>query len=395
MSFLLRLRTATLLLPGLFSGCGLPANSLEVQVLSTLDAPALISFDLYAEADIIHSLLATTSSDGKTQITYRQSADHGHSWRNQIELSHLLNGKLEAKIGNDLQIAAHGNDLMAVWQTQGELPGMGPLQIIASADGGKTWTHGNNPGNADTDQSHADLATDDQGRFHLVWLDDREENGYQGLRYARSSDHGQHWQAQTIDDSSCSCCWNRLLIDREGRLNVLYRDMEPRDMALAQSDDAGANWHRLSSVGDFNWQFDGCPHNGGALAVDDAQQLHGLIWTGVEQKSGLYHLQSSDGGKSWGLPQAMQSIQPGFHGDLARTKDGRLLAIWDSLGSKSQLYYSLSGDQGRHWSVARVMENSGNPASFPRLIATDLGWLAVWVEQQPGTGKRWRSALIQ
>lgn len=387
---------STLLLPVFLSACSLLSHqSLEVAILPSPDNRTLISFDVYADAGTIHSLSATASNEGKSHITYRYSNDGGRSWHGEIELSDLLGGKLESKLGNDLQIAAHGDNVLAVWQVEGELPGMGPLQVVASADGGKNWKIGNNPTGSDTDQSHADLAVDGEGRWHLVWLDDRDENGYQGLRYARSGDQGQNWQAQTIDDSSCSCCWNRLTISANGRLNVLYRDMEPRDMALAQSIDAGDRWQRISSVGDFNWQFDGCPHNGGALATSDSQHLHGLVWTGAEQKAGLYHLQSTDGGNSWTPPQAMQSAQPGFHGDLAITEDGRLLAIWDSLGSRSQLYFSLSGDQGQHWSDAQQLATGTNPESMPRLIATDAGWLAMWVEQQPGAGKRWRSALIQ
>src|SRR3712207_7239577 len=48
---------------------------------------------------------------------------------------------------------------------------------------------------------------------------------------------------------------------------LLYRDKNPRDMALVASADAGATWGEPVRVGRFDWDFDGCPHVGGGLAT--------------------------------------------------------------------------------------------------------------------------------
>ncbi len=383
----------------LLTACGGPAAVIELS--SPLDGQSLpahnpLSFDVYADQHAIHALFAA-STDNLQQpyIAYLRSDDDGAHWNTAVDLGQYADKALESKLGNDVQIAASGKQLIAVWQQRGELPGMGPLQVLSSGDGGNSWSPGSNPTASDTDQSHADLAADAHGRFHLVWLDDRDENGYQGLRYARSEDAGQHWQAQTIDDSSCSCCWNRLLISVDDHLQVLYRDMEPRDMALAQSLDGGDSWLRAGTVGAFNWQFDGCPHNGGGLTAGDPQNLYALVWTGADNQAGLYHLQSTDAGNSWTPPQAMISEHAGFHSDIAAGNDGRVLAIWDTRGAKSEVVFSISADRGQHWSPPQALSDEGNSASFPRVVASSSGWLAMWMEQQPGAGKRWQSALIQ
>lgn len=383
-------------LTGLLSACSLIApSSHEVEVLTTDDnLNGLISFDLYVENDIIHNLIATTSNHGDVRIVYRYSEDNGRNWQRHSDLSHLLEGKLESKLGNDIQLAADGNHLMVVWQVEGELPGMGPLKFFTSTDGGQSWSAAENPFPNAVDQSHTDLAAGANGLFHLVWLDDRDENGYQGIRYARSHD-GNHWQAHTIDDSSCSCCWNRLLVTDNGRINALYRDMAPRDMTLAQSSDSGESWQRPSTVGAFNWNFDGCPHNGGAITAVDSSHLHSLVWTGAEPKPGLYYLQSTDGGQSWSPPQAMQTPHPAFHSDLAALADGRLLAIWDSRGTSSEVIYSITNDSGFSWSKPMTLSTAGAAASMPRLASGVEGWLAMWAEQTAGSNKRLRSALIK
>ena len=113
----------------------------------------------------------------------------------------------------------------------GELPDTGPMSVVYSSDGGKTWGRGENPavGDGMKNQSYLDLAADPAGNFHAVWLDDREENGNtQGLRYACSSDGGRHWSADiTLDPAVCTCCWNRIAVLPEGNLAVLYRDENP------------------------------------------------------------------------------------------------------------------------------------------------------------------------
>jgi len=365
--------------------------------LDALAGHDLLSFDIYADGDGLHAIFAAATATRKQPyIGYIRSEDGGQHWSPPVSIGQYAVATVESGAGNEIQIAASNDILLAVWQITGEIPGMGPLQSIYSMDGGVHWSPGVNPTGAETDQSHPDLVADSQGRFHLVWLDDRDENGYQGVRYARVSNTGQSWElSQTIDESSCSCCWNRVLTGPNEQINVLYRDMEPRDMALAQSDDGGKNWRRASTVGEFNWVFDGCPHNGGGLAWS-GNRLHALVWTGEESKAGLYHLFSSDDGKNWSQPYPMGSESLAFHSDIAGKDNGHVLAIWDARGADgSMVMISESVDNGVHWSHARPLSTPGSSAMFPRLLATQDGWLAMWVEQKTGATKQWMSAVLQ
>jgi hypothetical protein len=392
----------------LLAGCATlspPAadKNLRISIASPLQAnnanlQNIGSFDVYLDRQTVHAVFTAASSTAKLPlIGYLHSEDGGQHWSEPQLLSTTFSLPVESKSGNDIQIAASGKSLLALWQTTGEMPGMGPLLMIFSQDGGKTWQKGANPTGSDTDQSHPDLAADPEGRFHLVWLDDREENGYQGLRYARTSDVGQSWElAHTIDTSTCSCCWNRIVVSADKLINVLYRDMQPRDMALAQSSDAGASWRRQSTVGEFNWQFDGCPHNGGGLTQAGNGDLHSLVWTGAENRVGLYHLQSADGGKNWPQPQAFGAGTTGFHSDIAALDANRLAAVWDASGPEgSSVYLAMSTNNGGDWSAAQQISSPGVSAAFPRIIATDSGWLALWTEQKSKNSKQWLSAVIQ
>jgi len=378
------------------------SQQLQVTISSPIspanEMQSIDSFDVYVDRQTIHAVFTNTGSEAKqTHIGYLHSEDGGSHWSVPQDIAAPFNLPIESKAGNDIQIAANDNTLLVIWQTTGEIPGMGPLTAIFSLDGGKTWQKGVNPTNSLTDQSHPDLAADQQGRFHMVWLDDRDENGHQGLRYARTLDASQHWDAQlTIDDSTCSCCWNRLLISSNGQLNVLYRDMEPRDMALAQSSNGGASWRQVSPVGQFNWQFEGCPHNGGGLTQAENGDLHSTVWTGAENQVGLYHLQSTDNGSTWAYPQSLAAGSGAFHSDIAALDEKRVIAIWDAMGPEgSSVLFAASSDNGQNWATARQLSAPDNIAMFPRIVATQVGWLAFWTEQQPKATKQWLSAVIR
>lgn len=366
--------------------------------LNALKRQNLLSYDIYVQGSSVHALFAATR-DGSRQpyIGYLHSGDNGLHWSAVSEIPLPEGATLESALGNDVQIAADGKSLLAIVQLTGEIPGMGSLTVMHSEDAGQNWTRGANPTASEIDQSHPELIADPKDHFHLVWLDDRDENGYQGVRYARSADVGTHWElSQTVDDSSCACCWNRLWLGEEGNVNLLYRDMEPRDMALAQSIDDGQTWQRSATVGEFNWVFDGCPHNGGALAGAGDKNLHALVWTGAENKAGLYYLNSADHGKHWSAPQAMGGGTLAFHSDIAVLDENHVLAIWDAMGADgSVVMISESFDNGSHWSASRQLSAKGSSASFPRIVSMDSRVLAMWAEQKPGDFKQWMTAILE
>ena len=404
MRYFVRLFPQCLLLLIGLSACN-PSEHRLLQV--TVNSPELAldtglksvsGFDVYADQQRLHALFTMTERDPRqARLVYAHSDDAGHSWSapQLIELDAGLS--MESVQGNDAQLAAWGERLLVVWQRSGEIPGMGPLQAAVSQDGGRHWQLGRNPTASEIDQSHADLLADQQGRFHLVWLDDRDEKGYQGLRYARSDDGGEQWPlALTIDDSSCSCCWNRMYLNSHGALGVLYRDMEFRDMALAQSSDGGEHWQRLSTAGAFHWKFDGCPHNGGGLTQANGGRLHAVVWTGVENRAGLYHVFSETQGREWSEPQAIAPGTGAFHADIAALDERHVLMVWDAMGADgTTIWMADSADDGRSWSSPVMLSTLGRQASHPRVLATQSGWVVMWSEKQTDGSKRWLSAVVE
>jgi hypothetical protein len=118
---------------------------------------------------------------------------------------------------------------------------------------------------------------------------------------------------------------------------------------------------------------------------DNPRQLHSLVWTGAEGKSGLYHLSSKNNGNCWSKPQKLGNTA--VHADIA-TFDDNVVAVWDEMESDgTSIFYAKSDDDGAAWSTATRLTTANNAATHPRLIATKHGLLALWTEKpskQPG-----------
>jgi hypothetical protein len=356
------------------------------------------SLDVYADGGTIHLLLGVYASESPMpRFQYLRSTDGGSHWTAPAPVYGGTATPYAVHRGMDAQIAASGDNIVAVWTTTGNDDwGDGPLTTALSHDRGKTWQAGPNPADDHSKKGHdfIDIAAGQNGIFHLVWLDDRK--GKRGLRYSQSKDGGRHWSRNsTLDDQTCECCWN-CVVAHANQVYALYRDINPRDMAIAASLNNGLTWKRQGPVGDFDWDFNGCPHVGGGLAAWDEggqTRLGALVWTGKENKTGLYYLTSSDEGRSWTSPHRLGD-RSAHHADLAVATDGTLGAAWDAYsGEDSLIFGAVSHDGGRTWLAPEKLSASQTNPANPRVIAVATGFRVFWTEST-AQGGVWKTAAL-
>ena len=371
-------------------------------------ATGVIGLDVYVDGGRLHLLTTRrTSAGAKPAMAYARSDDDGETWSAPVPVGSGQPTPDPAKRGLDPQIAASGDRLVAVWTTGAESRfGRGPLATAISRDGGRTWAPGPNPADDGlaTDHAFADVAADDAGTFHAVWLDGRAggPNPGKGLRYAKSADGGATWSANaTLDASCCECCWNSLLALPGGRMHVLFRDKDPRDMALTSSLDAGKSWSNPVTVGTFDWDFTGCPHVGGALAAGDVagKNLHAVVWTAKGGDTvGAFALSARDGGRTWSRPARLggpQSSRP----DVAADHAGRVVAVWDEYvedesGSGNAAFAAESIDGGATWSSPQKLSDPRASATYPRVVRMAEGFRVFWTQKKAGEAGTWASRTL-
>jgi hypothetical protein len=353
----------------------------------------VVGLDVYAQGPLVDVLLARKGADG-VRLEHQRSRDGGRTWGPARTIAPAQ--VATPRRGNDPQIAAAGDKLVALWSVPGTSRfGGGPLATALSTDGGSTWQPGPNPADdgSTADHGFADLLADSASRLHLVWLDSRD--GAQGLRASVSGDFGRSWQPnRTIDDRTCECCPNRLLAIGPSSMAVLYRDKDPRDMAVAITDDGGRSWSRRGVAGAFAWAFEGCPEVPGALApAAGGARMHALVWTGAEAHAGLHVLDGAADGRSFGAPRRLGGVAA-RHGDLAADGE-RVLAVWDILeAGRAAVMQSASNDGGRTWDAPRPLSADSVRADHPLVVPTGGGaFLVVWTEKTGTEPAGWNSAV--
>ncbi len=382
----------------LVSGHGSVAQEQATEHLSPKEKiGSVVSLDVYTHKDILDLVVATETETGPT-LTHRRSKDGGATWSTDTKVEMSGTTISNAMRGLDPQIAADGDHLFVVWTTPGEgQHGVGPFGTALSDDGGKTWRKGSNPADDDSKKGHAfiEAIADLSGAFHVVWLETRATRG---LYAATSKDFGKTWaKTTTVDQITCECCWNKMISLRPGETHLLYRDKDPRDMAIAVTSDSGATWKRLSTVGDFKWPINACPFTGGGLAVTGAgatERLHATIFSGMKDHRGVSYLASGDNGSTWSTPFPLGEGK-GQHSDLASM--GRdLVAIYDVTDPDDGLVVGVktSHDEGASWSGFSRLSPAGVKADFPRLVSVKGRFVAFWTEKDKAEMVSWRMRVL-
>ncbi len=344
-------------------------------------------------------LLLGKKIQGKDSLWYQSSSDQGKTWSQAVNITQGHDIKARFHRGNDARIAVQGDNIVVVWMSkkEGTPHNSGPMVVMVSHDAGHNWQAIESPADW-LDGSHGFFAMDANDKaISLAWLDSRKDAGKgaaQGLQYATSLDGGKSWSKnQTLDDRSCACCWNTAYFNGDD-FYVLYRDKDPSDMALGKVD-SQQQWQRLSTVGQFNWDFQGCPHIGGSLVFDNENKLfHATVGTGHDKYSGAFYLNSTDLGESWSKPVQLGD-ETAVHSDLAVAVNGDLIATWDHITENGfQVVYARSDDQGKTWQAPMKISANGVRASHPRVFAMDDKFLIVWTEGQESKPNTLRSLRI-
>jgi len=365
-----------------------PANAAEA--FPEIGFKTVQTLDVYAEKNTIHALYSgLDKKTGKPLVKYLHSLNAGKTWSAPVIVNQHIAPVKQARRGNDFQIAAFGNNVMAVWKTKGGEPWTGKIVAALSRDLGKTWVKIDSPVSekyAKVDQGYMDVTADQKGKFHFVWLDDREEAGNtQGLRYANFLDSQQNavWRDhKNLATSVCTCCWSEIEVDLKNNVHVLYREDKPRDMNLISSFDGGKSWQKPNVVWPFDWQFVGCPHQGGGLVstqMEGKTILHAVIWNGKASNRGIFYSQSAEQGR-WN-PVVRIGDESSASGDIAAIDNDQLAIVYTAGNSeKKQVLMRVSGDGGRSWSKELLLTQDGVDASHPKIVGTLSGFRIFWTE---------------
>lgn len=334
---------------------GAPADTLEVVVADAVTARSTTAIDPRT-ADVY--VAYTRTDEGETNVYLARLAAGADTLAPAVRVNDVA-GDAAAHAQAPAQVAvAPDGTVYVTWITQTPITGRrfpaSDLRLARSDDGGRTFSPAvtvNPDAGFPTSHHFHNLAVGPQGTVFVSWLDGSAKDraaraqadavsgtemtdgthgarGHHGgghsvsedalpgtaLHVARSVDRGRTFApGVVVAEGTCQCCRTALAVAGDGTLYVAWRHIfgeHIRDMAIARSEDDGATFSTPARVHADEWQINGCPHSGPAVAVDAQDRVTVAWYTGAETAAGVYRATSTDGGLTFDAPAQLTGPVP-------------------------------------------------------------------------------------
>ena len=359
-------------------------------------------------------------ADGKLDVFVAVSRDSGRTFAPPVRVNDIEG---EARLGGELPprvalLPRSGGALPEIVVAYGSKTTGTAIKVSRSTDGGRTFASARElqaPGAAGDRGWHA-MTIDRAGAAHVMWLDHR------GMVSGKAESHAHH-EAAAMDGAAmaersglyyaqdtaeaqerevlkgvCYCCKVALATAADGAIVAAWRHVYAgnfRDIAFTISRDGGRTFAAPQRLSEDRWQLAGCPDDGPALAVDGTGVIH-AVWPtviGGEKPEGAVFYASSRDGRTFSprtrIP-TLGSPKP-MHPQIVADGAGRLAVAWDEViggvrqASMRTIRFDAAG-RPTFGATARL----GTPdatSSYPMLVSTPEGLLAIFVEGKPGESR--------
>ena len=216
------------------------------------------------------------------------------------------------------------------------------VNLALSKDAGQTWSKPIVPhlDNTQTEHGFVSLIPLRDGRLGAVWLDGRNMKGMKDdhgedkplpvsmtLRYASIDANGGIAEQAELDERVCECCQTSAALSSEGVVAV-YRDRsasEVRDIYSVRQ--ASGVWGKPQAVHADNWEINGCPVNGPAIAASGRNVT--IAWfTGVDNRPSVKVAFSQDAGATFSAPILVDEGETQGRVDVLLLPDNSALVCW-------------------------------------------------------------------
>jgi hypothetical protein len=197
-------------------------------------------------------------------IMYCHSLDNGKSFSSPALISVIPGVYSFATRGPQITITDHGLIVTACTSTG---------DIFSFRKEGTNWEPGGKVNDVDQVAKEGLMALSaDRDTAYTVWLDLRgtKRNKIYG---ARTIDGGKTWSKNisiysSPDSSVCECCKPSVIV-KGNDVYVMFRNWLKgnRDLYLIHSTDGGNTFGEAQKLGNGSWQLNGCPMDGGAIAL--------------------------------------------------------------------------------------------------------------------------------
>lgn len=277
-----------------------------------------------------------------------------------------------------------------------ETPYAGNVRFSRSVDGGKSFSAPVTVNdNIDPITHRFDaMGIDGRGQIYIAWLDRRDAAAankkggkYSGIAvyYAVSDDEGKSFKANIrAAEHTCECCRVAMAIDTDGYPVIAWRhiyDTNIRDHALVKLDGKMAPV-RLSHE---NWNIAACPHHGPSLSIAPDGIYHAAWFANAPERHGLFYAYSSDRGKTFSSPLNFGNFEAHPAHPYVLGLGSRVYLVWKEFDGESTGIFGMnSSDGGKSWSAPVKLASTSDDSDSPMLISESNRAYLSWNTKNEG-----------
>jgi hypothetical protein len=341
-------------------------------------------------------------ASGKTDIYVATSADGGRTYGEPVRVNDEPGA---ARVGGEMppRVVLTGSAVDVLWTSRSATGTT--IRIARSENGGRTFSTSRElqQEGAPGDRGWPALSVDGSGRPHAVWLDHRgladpagarhvhgaarnPEEKHDGVAMAQKSallySHGagEHEIAKGV----CYCCKTALVNGPEHTVFAAWRHVfagNIRDIAFTMSRDGGRTFASPVRISEDQWQLDGCPDDGPALAVDAQGGVH-AVWPTVvsqpEPHKAIFYASTRDGRTFTERLRVSTELHNAAHPQVAIDPRGNVFVVWDEIiDGRRQVVVSHRRD--RQFTPPTPIGTTA-PAWYPAIARTSDGILIAATE---------------
>jgi hypothetical protein len=264
------------------------------------------------------------------------------------------------------------------------------VTMARSFDGGRTWGRPFVPHRDGMKAEHGfvSLFAAQDGSLSAVWLDGREMkpggdgghgHGDMTLRYVKVKRDGALADEAALDARVCECCQTSAAMTAEGPV-VVYRDRserEVRDISIVRL--RGGKWSAPRTVFADNWQINGCPVNGPAVAAR-GRRLAVAWYTAAGGTPRVKLAFSADAGESFSAPVTVDGGDPVGRVDVVLLDDGGAMVCWlEKVPGGGEVRVRRVGPDGTGDQAATVSASStARSNGFPQMARAGNTLVFAW-----------------
>jgi len=339
------------------------------------------------------------------------SQDNGVTFSPQKMLA-IPAEKISARNENRPKIAFdHTGGVYLSWATPREKKYTADVRFSYSKDYGQTFIKPVtvNNDNLLTGHSFNEMLVAENGDVSIVWLDGRishqlrkqgkQSNG-SALFLAQAnfkeahSDNVPVFTNQQLANGTCVCCRIAMDFNQQGELAILWRHIygdNIREFALLTLKSNTNEPKQVYQVSHDHWKINGCPHQGGAISIDEQNRYHMVWFNQGDAGKGIFYASSDDQGKTLSKPISVGLLSGQASHPHLRKNNENIDIVWTQFnGIEHQLWHQRSIDNGQSFSKAALLATAKNGSDRPFIISRGKVSYVSW--QRPKRG-HWIMAL--